>query len=108
MRSQRRPKQQKEIKIMNKFKINKSSYRLIIAGGFVSAAMVLFAIALPVSPARAAGGDANQPVQITHLYQLQAAFHRAASVHSLTGDPPEVINQRIQDMLALWTDDAVL
>lgn len=99
---------------MNKFKINKSSHRLIIAGGLVSAAILLFAVALPVSPARAAGGagsasgDAYQPVQIAELYQLQAAFHRAGSVHSLTGDPPDVINQRIQDMLALWTDDGVI
>ena len=55
--------------------------------------MVLFAIALPVSPARAAGGDANQPVQITHLYQLQAAFHRAKS------------HQDIDLMVSLWADD---
>jgi hypothetical protein len=93
---------------MNKFKINKSSHRLIIAGGLVSAAMLLFAVALPVSPARAASDSPYQLVQIAQLYQLQAAFHRAASVHSLTGDPPAVINQRIQDMLALWTDNAVL
>jgi hypothetical protein len=106
--NQRRPKQQKEIKIMNKFKINKSNHRLIIAGGLISAAMLLFAVALPISPAHAAGGDGYQLVQIAQLYQLQAAFHRVASVHHLTGDDQATINQRIQDMLALWTDDAVL
>jgi hypothetical protein len=95
---------------MNKFKINKGSYRFIIAGGLVSAAVLLVALALPVSPARAAGRTTNDPYQpaIAQLYQLQAAFHRAASVHSLTGDTQDVINQRIQDMLALWTDDGVL
>jgi hypothetical protein len=97
------------MKIMNKFKINKSNHRHIIAGGLISAAMLLLAaVALPGSPARAAGGDAYQPVQIAQLYQLQAAFHRVASVHHLTGDDQATINQRIQDMLALWTDDAVL
>jgi hypothetical protein len=70
---------------MHKLKINESSYRFIIAGGLVSAAMLLAALALPVSPARAAsgersaGGDGYQLVQIAQLYQLQAAFHRAAS-----------------------------
>ena len=95
---------------MHKLKINESSYRFIIAGGLVSAAMLLAALALPVSPARAAGSAANGPYQpaIAQLYQLQASFHRAASVHSLTGDTQDVINQRIQDMLGLWTDDGVL
>src|SRR5262249_24794835 len=95
---------------MHKLKINESSYRFIIAGGLVSAAMLLAALALPVSPARAAGSAANGPYQpaIAQLYQLPASFHRAASVHSLTGDTQDVINQRIQDMLGLWTDDGVL
>lgn len=92
---------------MRRLKINKSNHRLIIAGGLISAAMLLTAVALPISPAHTTGRD-NANTQTAELYQLQAAFHRAASVHSLTGDPPEVINQRIQDMLALWTDDAVL
>ena len=49
-----------------------------------------------------------QPADVAELYQLQAAFHRIASVHSLTGDSQDVINQRIQDMLALWTEDGAL
>jgi hypothetical protein len=92
---------------MNEFKINKNKHRLIIAGGLISAGMLLVALALPVSPARAASRD-NANTQTAELYQLQAAFHRAASVHHLTGDDQATINQRIQDMLALWTDDAVL
>jgi hypothetical protein len=67
--------------------------------------MLLVAVALPVSPARAAGNDNTQTAE---LYQLQAAFHRAGSVHHLTGDDQATINQRIQDMLALWTDDGEL
>jgi hypothetical protein len=92
---------------MNEFKINKSNHRLIIAGGLISAAMLLAVVALPISPAHAAGRD-NANTQTAELYQVQAAFHRAASVHSLTGDTQDVINQRIQDMLALWTEDGAL
>jgi hypothetical protein len=36
---------------MNKFKINKSSHRFIIAAGLASTAVLLFAVALLVSPA---------------------------------------------------------
>jgi hypothetical protein len=70
--------------------------------------MLLAALALPLSPARAAGRINNANTQSAELYQLQAAFHRAASVHSLTGDTQDVINQRIQDMLGLWTDNGVV
>jgi len=93
---------------MHKLKINESSYRFIIAGGLVSAAMLLAALALPLSPARAAGGDDYRLAQIAQLYQLQAAFHRVGSVHHLTGDDQATINQRIQDMLGLWTDNGVV
>jgi len=44
--------------------------------------------------------------QNAELYQLQAAFHRAATVHDpVNGDSADVIDQRIRDMLSLWTDD---
>jgi hypothetical protein len=44
--------------------------------------------------------------QTAALYQLQAAFHREESVRDpVNGDSPAVINQRIRDMLALWTAD---
>jgi hypothetical protein len=44
--------------------------------------------------------------QSAELYQLQAAFHRAATVHDpVNGDSADVINQRIRDMLSLWAGD---
>ena len=47
--------------------------------------------------------------QTSELYKLQAAYHRAASVHNpVNGDSPEAITVRIRDMLYLWTADAVL
>jgi hypothetical protein len=43
------------------------------------------------------------------LYQLQAAFHRAASVHDpVNGDSVALVDQRIREMLSIWTDDGVL
>ena len=45
----------------------------------------------------------------TELYKMQSAFHRYATVHDpVLGDSPEVITQRIRDMLSLWTANAVL
>jgi hypothetical protein len=47
--------------------------------------------------------------QLAQLYQLQAAFHRAATVHDpVNGDSAAAIDQRIRDMLSLWTDDGSL
>jgi hypothetical protein len=47
--------------------------------------------------------------QIARLYELQAAFHRAATVHDpVNGDSPAVIDQRVRDMVSLWTEDGVL
>ena len=55
----------------------------------------------------AAAQDNN--TQTSELYKLQAAYHRAASVHNpVNGDSPEAITVRIRDMLSLWTVDAVL
>ena len=55
----------------------------------------------------AAAQDNN--TQTSELYKLQAAYHRAASVHNpVNGDSPEAITARIRDMLSLWTADAVL
>ena len=60
-----------------------------------------------VPPGHAEAGDAN--TQIAQLYQLQAAFHRAATVHDpVNGDSAAVIDQRIRDMVSLWTEDGVL
>jgi hypothetical protein len=52
---------------------------------------------------------AQPNTQVAELYQLQAAFHRAASVHDpVNGDSAAAIDQRIRDMLSLWTDDGSL
>jgi hypothetical protein len=49
---------------------------------------------------------AGSNTQLAELHQLQAAFHRIASVHDpVNGDSAAVIEQRIRDMLSLWTDD---
>jgi hypothetical protein len=68
----------------------------------LSVAAAALATALWSAPVRA--GTVNK--QTAELYQLQAAFHRAATVHDpVNGDSAEVIDQRIREMLALWTDD---
>jgi hypothetical protein len=54
-------------------------------------------------------GFAGSNTQLVELYQLQAAFHRAATVHDpVNGDSATVIDQRIREMLSLWTDDGSL
>ena len=50
--------------------------------------------------------DSPDNAQLAKLYQLQAAFHRTMSVQDPeNGDSPDVITQRIRDMLSLWTSD---
>jgi hypothetical protein len=47
--------------------------------------------------------------QIAELYELQAAYHRAATVRDpANGDSAATITQRVRDVLALFTADAVL
>jgi hypothetical protein len=47
--------------------------------------------------------------QTSKLYKLQAAYHRAATVHDpINGDSPEIITARVRDVLSLWTADAIL
>src|SRR5580704_9189156 len=78
----------------------KSSYRIRLMMA------IAFAFgALATSPIVA---NAQPRAQIEELYELQAAFHRAGTVKDpVNGDSAEVITQRIKDMLALWTEDAV-
>ncbi len=53
--------------------------------------------------------DDDATGQIAELYLLQAAFHRAASVHNPDGlDTQDTLDQRIADMLALWADGGSL
>jgi hypothetical protein len=43
---------------------------------------------------------AQENTQLAELYQLQAAFHAAATVHDpVNGDSAAAIDQRIRDML---------
>jgi hypothetical protein len=90
---------------MKKININKKHVRVALLLASIVGLAPLFSTSAVAQTRR----NTNvQPADVAELYQLQAAFHRAASVHSLTGDPQTVINQRIQDMLTLWTDNGVL
>jgi hypothetical protein len=61
---------------------------------------------IQASPAVFAQKDNTQDAQ---LHDLQAAFHRAASVRDwVHGDSPEVVDDRIRDMLKLWANGGVL
>jgi hypothetical protein len=61
-----------------------------------------------ISGVAAAQGNSDSK-QTTELYKMQAAFHRYATVHDpVLGDSPEVITERIRNMLSLWTSNAVL
>jgi hypothetical protein len=74
--------------------------------------LIVGAMLLQPRPVKADDDDLNdsdlyRSAQLARLYELQAAFHRAASVHDLlNGDSQQVINQRLRDMLSLWADDA--
>jgi hypothetical protein len=49
----------------------------------------------------------NTEAQVAKLYQLEAAFHAAVSVHNnVTCDSSEVIEQRIRRVLSLFAEDA--
>jgi hypothetical protein len=75
------------------------------------AALFAAGIAAVIGAAHAGGrGDDENRVdrlaQVAELEQLHATFHAAVSVHDLAnGDSPEVITQRIRDILGIWTQD---
>ena len=47
--------------------------------------------------------------QMRELYQLQAAFHRFGSVvDQINGDSAAAIDQRVRDMLSIWTKNGYL
>src|SRR5271156_1273234 len=54
--------------------------------------------------------DEDKLAQVAELeQQIHATFHAAVSVHDpINGDSPEVITQRIRDVLSIWTKDAGL
>lgn len=78
-----------------------------------SAAMRLFAAAVALTVAlggtgvlSAQGGIGREGPQVAALYELQAAFHRASTVRDpINGDSDDLIQQRIQAVLSLWTDN---
>lgn len=93
---------------------NKLGARMRLAAAGVVLAVVLGApgslLAQNNSDANAADSmTRNEGAQVAALYQLQAAFHRASTVRDpVNGDSDEVINERIQAMLSLWTDNGLL
>jgi hypothetical protein len=69
---------------------------------------MVVAIAFGAIASSPIGAHAKPLAQIEELYELQAAFHRAGTVKDpVSGDSADVITQRIKDMLALWSEDAV-
>jgi hypothetical protein len=58
------------------------------------------------APGRATG---DKGAQVAAVYELQAGFHRASTVRDpVNGDSDAVINERIQAMLSLWTQNGWL
>ena len=82
---------------MKKANINKKPVRVALLLASIISLASLFS-----TSAMAQTGSNPQPADIAALYQLQAAFHAAASCAGLDRD------QHIQDMLALWAEDGVL
>ncbi len=76
------------------------------------AALLAVGITGAIGAARAGGSgdDEERLAQVAELeHQIHATFHAAVSVHDpINGDSPEVITQRIRDVLSIWTKDAEL
>jgi hypothetical protein len=71
-------------------------------------ALTMIATVNPLGSAKNIAAQEDN-TQTSELYKLQAAYHRAASVHDpLNGDSPAAITDRIRAMLSLWSPDAVL
>jgi hypothetical protein len=91
----------------------KSNTSMRIVGKYTCfAALLTLGITGAIGVAHAGGwrGDDDQLVQVAELeQQIHATFHAAVSVHDpINGDSPEVITQRIRDVLSIWTKDAEL
>jgi hypothetical protein len=75
-------------------------------------ALLAVGIIAAVGTAHAGGGqtDDEQLAQVAELeQQIHATFHAAVSVHDpINGDSPDVITQRIRDVLSIWTQHAEL
>jgi hypothetical protein len=85
---------------MKKTNINKKPLRAALLLASIISLAPLFS-----TSAVAQTGTNVQPADIAALYQLQAAFHAAASC---AGRDPATKAQHLSDMLALWTEDGVL
>ena len=75
-------------------------------------ALLAVGIIAAVGTAHAGGGqtDDEQLAQVAELeQQIHATFHAAISVHDpINGDSPDVITQRIREVLSIWTKHAEL
>ena len=73
------------------------------------AALLTAGIIAAIGAARAGGRghDEDTLAQVAELeHQIHATFHAAVSVHDpVNGDSPEVITQRIRDVLSIWAED---
>ena len=75
-----------------------SIYRKAAIALGAAAAVIVTAAATGFASASEDASTAN--TQIAELYQLQATFHRATTLQS-----PNDLEQRVADMLSLWTED---
>jgi hypothetical protein len=75
-------------------------------------ALLAVGIIVAIGAAHASGRRDNDGrlAQVAELeQQIHVTFHAAVSVHDpVNGDSPEVITQRIRDVLSIWTKDAEL
>ena len=73
------------------------------------AALLAVGIIAAIGAAHAGGGgdDKEKLAQVAELeQQIHVTFHAAVSVHDpVNGDSPEVITQRIRDVLSIWAQD---
>src|ERR1700677_1721392 len=77
------------------------------------AGALLTATAVAQLGAAHGGGWRNDDDKLTQMAELEqqihVTFHAAVSVHDpINGDPPEVITQRIREVLSIWAKDAEL
>jgi len=71
----------------------------------VALACLLGIAVLLTGPGLAASSDPEANSQIAELYQLQAAYHAAASGAGVSAEEKA---EHLSEILALWTEDAVL
>ena len=76
-----------------------TSFAALLTAGIIAA--------IGATRADAWGQDEDKLAQVTELeQQIHATFHAAVSVHDpVNGDSPEVITQRIRDVLSIWAQD---